>query len=437
MLLTPLRESQTEAVERALPFDGFLFLHEQRVGKTLTAIAMVDARKPRALLIACPLAAIRVWDEQLTEHLRADWPCELKIFNFEALRNRATAKRVRKWLKSVGYENCMIIIDEIHRIKRRGSKASRTLRQVSHKYCRYRIGLTGTPLGQGLEDGWAQMDLVDPSVYGTWDEFSDQYLRYGGFKGYKIIGYKRELAFKRLWHSRCYRITLQEARATKYKVLNRRVLFDLTPRNRKIYNDLEKGLTVEVNKRKIKQKLVMQSVMKCQQLTGGYLIHTDEDTLETEVLHVGNEKIDWLEEIIDDHPDEKLVIIARFVHELEAIGQMLHRRGLSFKRVSGGKDPAGNPYKFDGKFNVDVIILQIQSGIAVDMSASSIAIFYSCDYSFFTNAQVKFRILSFEKTFVTYYYLIARETVDEDLYESVKRKRKLSDVVCDHYRHRN
>ena len=89
----------------------------------------------------------------------------------------------------------------------------------------------------------------------------------------------------------------------------------------------------------------------------------------------------------------------------------------------------GRPY--DGKFNTDIIILQIQSGISIDLSESAIAIFYSSDYSFINNAQVRSRVLSYTQMLVTYYYLMAKGTVDEELYEVWRRKRKLSDVILD------
>ena len=51
MLKIELRVSQKEAVEKGMQYDGFLLIHEQRVGKTSAALAMVDRRKPDVLLI--------------------------------------------------------------------------------------------------------------------------------------------------------------------------------------------------------------------------------------------------------------------------------------------------------------------------------------------------------------------------------------------------
>ena len=50
MIKTELRNYQQEAVEAAQGFDGFALFTEQRTGKTLVSLTLVDQKKPDILL---------------------------------------------------------------------------------------------------------------------------------------------------------------------------------------------------------------------------------------------------------------------------------------------------------------------------------------------------------------------------------------------------
>ena len=99
----------------------------------------------------------------------------------------------------------------------------------------------------------------------------------------------------------------------------------------------------------------------------------------------------------------------------------------SWKTISGRSE-------FDGQFDVDVIILQIQSGEAIDLSAANTYIFYSWNHSLINFEQARFRVQAFDTGQVNYLFLIAEGTVDEDLYTAVVRKKNVSTLVCDRYR---
>lgn len=434
MLLTPPRgEYAVEALELALEFEGFLLLPEQRVGKTWISLAIADHRKPSKLLIVTRKGAIREWHKQLAEHIRIDWDCDLRIETHESFSRSKGKKAIRQWFKKTPRDECMIILDECHKIKKRGSKMGMGLRQIAKRYAKYRVGLSGTPIGEGLENGWALMDFVDPSVFGSYESFERRFLIMGGFRGLKVEGYRNKKTFRKLLASRSYRKTLREARDTPLKVRVSPRYCVMDKASYATYMDLEDGLDVIVQRKKVRLKLMMNAAGKCHQVAGGFLIRDrDDDGLKLptpDVLPMHRAKLELLGKIIRQHPGERFVISAKYKHELRAIRRVCRSLGLSTKTVRGGK-----PY--DGNFNRDVVIIQSQAGIAIDLSEASIAIFYSLDYSFIVNAQMRSRILSYTKKFARYYYLITRGTVDEDAYEAWRTKRKLSDVILDRWRRR-
>lgn len=437
MIRTPPRGPyQQEAVERALEHDGFLLLAEQRTGKCWMSLSVVDRRKPDHLWIICPIAAIKTWKEQIAQHLGVDWECKLVIINYEELAEHSQ-QYYRKAKKLVGTK--MIIADEIHKIKNRGKARSRSARVLARRF-NYRLGLTGTPWDKGIHEAWAEFNFIAPEVFGPWDSkydeetgrlleqgFVDAYCEYGGFRGMKIVGYKNEKDFYEKFHSRAFRITLREARGKERPLTLRhtKVWFDLNPESRALYSELEEKLIVEVNRKKVKVPVVVALSMKLQQIAGGFVI----DSEEKQAHQVGSEALSHLKRLANFFRTrgDKFVVVARFLHEIEAIHKMLRGLGITTKWVIGGM-----PY--DGKFDTDAILIQVQSGVAVDMGMANHTIFYSTDFSYINYDQVKFRTLNFDKPFASFYYLLARDTIAEQIYQAVRRKKNLAHLVLDKYR---
>jgi hypothetical protein len=458
VILTELRPDQREARDRALTRPGFALLPEQRVGKCLIALAVADARKPDVLVIVCPKKAIRVWRQQMKEHLKFDWPCEKTIVHYEGVCRAAKDRRWwrKRFRETWAEKTILLVVDEGHRIKGRGSMQSTMIRSLG-KVSDYRLLLTGTPVDKVVEDSWALMDFVQPGALGdTWDEFSDEYLEYETKKNKKqqrfykvIVGYRHAKKLGKILARYSYRVTLKEAQRLSgrrpYLVRRRVVRFDLAPESRRVYNELQTELEAEVNRKIVSTPLVVTLVSKLQQLTGGFLIHSEqvygEDDLPVltprgkpkifkTIIPVGREKLLELVKLIRRLPrGKKFVICVQYTHEIERIGRQVERLGRSWKVLDGSE-------YFDGTFDTDCIIMQIRSGEAVDLAKARLFFMYSWNHSNIAHEQAKFRILSFKSKIVDYVYLIANESVDEEIYQAVRHKKKLARLVIDKYRRR-
>lgn len=394
----------------------------------------------------------------MREHIKFDWPCTKILIHYEGLCR--AAKDRRYWRKQFREKwadlKVMMVVDEGHRIKGRGSMQSTMIRSVG-KMSDYRLLLTGTPVDKVMEDSWAIFDFVEPGALGdTWDEFADEYLEFkkelnkkqGRF--YKVIvGYRHTKRLARIIGRYSYRVTLREAQKRggqrPYMVRRRVVRFDLKPESRRVYNELLTELETEVNRKKVSTPLVVTLVSKLQQLTGGFLIHEeqvyDKDDLPVltprgapkffrTIIPVGREKLLELVKLIKRLPrGKKFVVCVQYRHEIEKIGRQVERLGRSWKTLAGGAD-------FDGKFDTDCIIMQIRSGEAVDLSAARKFFMYSWNHSNIAHEQARFRILSFKSRIVDYIYLMANDTVDEQIYQAVRHKKRLARLVIDKYRRR-
>lgn len=441
MLKTTLRPHQIEGVEKSLPHPGFCLFMEQRTGKTLTALAIVEKRKPRLLMIVTVKNGKKVWKDQIAEHLEIDWPMQVVITHFQEL--HLTRANWRKLFREYTKGDIMVICDESHLIKRRGSQAARIVRSLG-KLAAWRLALTGTPLSprsnlkrrkrstrlevtDGLEDIWSQFDFIDPTILGTAEEFESRYLVKGGFRGFKVVGYRNKSELRKLIEKYSYRKLLGEVQEQKTKIRRVKLKIPLTSKTRGIYEELDKKMNAFVNGVRVTIPLLAAKTQKLQQVASGFLIDRERD----KVHRIGTEKLQALErllrKIFSQGHGTKVVICAKFIPEIEAISKLISRMGLTHQLISG-KSP------FSGKFEVDVTVIQVQSGVAIDLSEADTFIFYSCSHKHTDYEQARFRVLSFDKQAVVYYYLLASDTVDEIVYEATTKKRDLTTLVLDHYR---
>lgn len=415
MIKTKLRPYQQTAVQRALEHDGFALLMDMRTGKTLTALAVAEARKDvTRVLVVCPKRAIGVWHSEIAKHLENTGK-EFKVLNYEAIAlNRKLEKELLKWGPD------LVILDEMHRIKNRTSKQAKACHRLGAAVP-YRLGLTGTAISQGPQDAFSQFKFVDPTLFpARWADFRDEYLIMGGYLGRQIIGHRQQAKFSELVHSRSYRVTLNEVTATATRVRHSKVIVDLRE-SRIPYNRLKDELVLELGGKEIQSPIIVAKLQKLQQIAGGAVLMDDGS-----VSVLGSEKLVALRNLLL-HAEGKVVIFARYLHELDRIRKLAMEMRLSTQTVCGLREYTGN-------FGCDIVIVQIQSGLAIDLSEADVAIFYSTDFSYVNFQQAKARILAHGKQRVIYYYLISKDTVDSSIYRALSRKTNVARLICDEYR---
>lgn len=443
---TRLRDYQKTARDQALAVirhgGGFGIWLEQRTGKTLVTLSIAEEIQPEVIWIICPKAAIRVWKAEIRKHLpNLPKVAIVEVHNYE----QYCIQRKEWYQKAKQTRNLMVVCDESHRIKSRGATRSRVVRRIG-SYAKYRLALTGTPIAQGIQDAWSQFNFIDPSIFGPFDDqydddnnliaegFDSRYLVHGGYKKHEIVRYRNEKEFYQKFHAHSFRRTLREVRKEPLLLHYKREQVELTRPVQRVYDRMKHELQIEVDRFKVKIKNVLACIMKLQQVTGGFVLVPDKDEYDNDtgnkpnLVPIGKEKLDKLHEVVRSLPARgKFIVIVRFIHEILAIQTYLRTLGYSVQIVRGGV-----PY--DGKFECDCLVMQIQSGIAVDMSQANTIIFYSIDFSYLNYEQARFRILSYDKPFARYIFLIARGTIDEQIYKAVTTKQNVAKLVCDTYR---
>ncbi|MDR0919622.1 MAG: SWF/SNF helicase family protein, partial [Oscillospiraceae bacterium] len=103
-----------------------------------------------------------------------------------------------------------------------------------------------------------------------------------------------------------------------------------------------------------------------------------------------------LSEIIETAQEngEKLVVIARFISEIEAIKKLLEKKKINYSAISGEtKNRAEQVQNFQENPDITVFIGQIATaGLGITLASASTLVFYSYDYNFANFEQSKARI---------------------------------------------
>ncbi|MBQ1491279.1 MAG: DEAD/DEAH box helicase, partial [Blautia sp.] len=355
-----------------------------------------------------------------------DKPLAVVIINYES------AWRMEKEL--LAFAPDLIIADEGHKIKEGRTSQSKCLHHLGDS-ARFRLLLTGTVITNKEIDVWSQYRFVDPRIFGkSFFAFRNHFFEMSGYGLHTPVFREmyREEFLKRLHHV-AFRITKEEALDLPETTEEIRYV-ELEPKARKLYAELAKESYAELETGEVSAVNILTKILRLSQLTGG---HMGDD--EGKVHLVSNAKLDALADILDVVMEEerKLVVMARFVPELDDIIGLLDKRHIGYAQVRGGvKDRTEEIRRFQEDEDCRVFVGQIAAaGLGITLTSSDVMVFYSMDYSMsnFTQAQARIHRIG-QKSTCHYLYLVAKGTIDERVLTALRGKMDLARMLVDDYR---
>ena len=329
----------------------------------------------------------------------------------------------------------VIIADEGHKIKSPSTKASKVMAKLA-SVASYRLLLTGTLVTNHAEDVFSPYRFLNREIFGN--SFFAWRTRYFDSYGYGNYLYRlkksTEAEFLEKVHSIAFRATKEECLDLP-PITEITRMVDLEPSAMKVYQDLKNDSFAQLSKGEVTAPNVLTRLLRLSQLTGGYIGGDDNPKPQ----YISSAKLNVLAELIDTakHDGQKIVIIARFIAEINAIKQQLTNMGIKFAAISGEtKDRAKQVRQFQENAVTTVFVGQIATaGMGITLTAASIMIFYSLSYSSSDFEQAKARIHRSGQTQpCTYYYLLARKTVDEKILKCLHDKTDLARTLIDDFR---
>lgn len=180
------------------------------LGKTIQTIGTIkwyiENKNVHKILIICKKSIKKQWIDEIQKFTDLD-----KVFfmektgataaqrkkayaNFNTEQNAILVTNYHTFLNDTALFQQMnidfVVIDEVHSIKGRTGKMNNNISLITQG--RPTVFLTGTPIMSRPEDIFGIVQMVSPSYFGTWTEFSKRYLTidvYGKF-GPRVVGAK-------------------------------------------------------------------------------------------------------------------------------------------------------------------------------------------------------------------------------------------------------
>ena len=434
---------------------GFALLMEMGTGKSLTSIIIAgklyQEEKIKRVLIVAPLSILGVWEQEFMKF--ANFSYELNVLTGSLANKKKQlstfSKDGRLKVAIVNYESAwrmkedllkfdadLIIADEGHKLKDNRSSQSKGMQELGDK-ARYKLLLTGTVITNKEIDIFSQYRFLDRTIFGdSFYKWRNCYFTMGGYGLHTPI-FKKQLTdeFQNKFMSIAYRVRKDECLDLPPITEEVRAL-ELEPEAQKIYKQLEDEMFARFkDDKELTVTNVLTKILRLSQVTGGYLPN-DNDTESTNISSV---KMQALIDIIDSakQEDKKIVIIARFNNELDAIENMLVLKKIKYSVVRGNvKDRDEQIRKFQENPDCKVFVGQIATcGLGITLTSASIMVFYSLDYSMSNYEQCKARIhRAGQKENCHYIYLVCKNTVDRKVLRALRSKIDLAKSLVDDFR---
>lgn len=432
-------------MQRALagPDGGVGLFAGMGTGKTLTAAAMVAAREWDRVLIVSPPSMLNTWADTIAAET-GRYPVVLS----GSTASRATC--VNEWNGGCGavfitnYEGAWrgdfgnallafgfdaVILDEAQKIKAPGSKVSKFFARLG-RVVPYRIALTGTPAHDKITDVYGIYRFLDPGIFGTnHDRFLNEFtIRRPTSTGVMyVVGYQNQEELTRRMYQVAFRVP--ESVLTLPESVDTIRSLTLPGPARKSYRELENDLVTQLKGEDIIAGNVLTQLLRLQQVAAGFL---PDPTGEDGDVLIHNEKTIALNELFEEIPDgEPIVVFGRFRNDLGMIREAACLAGRDYLEESG-RAHEWRTWQNE-RTGGEVIGVQIAAGSAgIDLTRSRYAIYYSHGLSLGDYEQSRRRILRPGQTRpVVYSHLLARQTVDEKVYQALSTKADLARSVVD------
>lgn len=427
-------------------------LADMGTGKSMMTIAItgtLEADKGiKRMLVVCPKSIVGVWEEEFRKF--ADYKYALTVLDGTMEKKKATFVYMQGsalQIIVVNYESCwrleteiakwkpdIIVCDESSKIKTPSTSQSKALHRLG-KQSRYNMILTGTPITGSPLDIFSQYKFLDESIFGgSFYLFRNRYAVMGGYQNRMVIGYRHMDELVSKVHDIAYRIKIEDAVELPPFIDQTRTI-TLEPKAQSIYRALEQDCYAELSNCEVTARNVLTQLLRLAQCTGGFI----KGDITAEATQVSGAKLDALEDIVDTclEEEKKVVVFARFVPEIEAIAAMLKRKKIGYSLIYGATtDRAEQVKQFQEDPNIKVFIGQLQTtGMGLTLTASSVAVFYSLDFSYANYEQSRARIHRIgQKQKCLYIHLVCKGTVDEKVLNALKHKGDIAKIMVDDWR---
>ena len=397
---------------------------------------ILDSFLVRKVLVIAPLrVAIDTWPAEIEKW---DHLCGLTYtmaVGSEAQRKAALLQKADiyiinrenvDWLvnrSGLPFDYDMVVIDELSSFKSHQAKRFKSLMKVRPKAKRI-VGLTGTPSSKGQMDLWAEFRLLDMGHrLGRFiGRYREDYFVPDKRNQQIVFSYKPKPGAEEAIYRRISDITIS-MKNTDYLKLPELVMNEVTvklsDKEADYYQTLQQELVLPLKGKEIDAVNAAALSGKLLQMANGAVY--DEDGA---VVQIHDRKLDALEDLIEAANSKPVLVAYWFKHDLERILKRFPAEKLdstgSIKRWNEGEIPLA-------------VIHPASAGHGLNLQAGgSTLIWFGLTWSLELYQQTNARLWrQGQKDTVVIHHIITKDTIDEDVMRSLKRKDKTQNALIE------
>nr|DAN48615.1 MAG TPA: Chromatin remodeling complex ATPase [Caudoviricetes sp.] len=409
------------------------------LGKTITTLTainelMYDSFEISKVLIIAPLrVAQSTWKEEIEkwDHLnllRYSIAVGDEKERLKALKQNSDIYIINRenvdWLvtkSGIDFNFNMLIIDELSSFKSHTSKRFKSLLKIRPYFERV-VGLTGTPSSNGLMDLWAEFRVLDLGErlgrYIT--HYRNEFFLPDKRNGAIIFSYKPQPNAEERIYRRLADMTIS-MKSTEYLKMPELILneleINLDEEDQIKYKKFKKEMVMTIQEKEIDAINAASLSNKLIQLANGSIYDEDKKFYE-----VHNKKLDKLEEIIESANGKPVLVAYWFKADKERI-----EKRFKVREIKTADDIK--------QWNMGMIGLALihpaSAGHGLNLqSGGSTLVWFSLTWSLELYQQTNARLYrQGQKDTVVIHHLITKNTIDEDIMKSLKRKDKTQEAL--------
>ena len=440
----PLYPYQRQGMLHLAFTERALLADEMGLGKTIQAVAacalLLRLNKIRRVLIVTPASLKSEWEEQIGKF--TDLATEVV---FGPPRKRRQAYTEGAFFTLVNYEQVLrdysainermqpdvVILDEAQRIKNWNTKTAQAVKRLNSRYA---FVLTGTPIENRIDDLYSIVNFIDPARLGPLFRFNREYYQFnekGRPAGYQNLDHL---------HQRVRPLMIRRRKTDVETELPERsdknLFIPMSSLQTRQYREHETAVSRLIhlaNRRPLRQeerdRLQRQLAMMRMLCDTPYILDPE---------HKVCPKLGEIEKLLDEvlsDPDVKVVIFSEWVRMLELVRESCDKRAINSVWHTGSvpqQKRRDEINRFKNAPEARVFLSSDSGGVGLNLQNASVVI--NCDLPW-NPAKLEQRIArvwrKHQQRPVTVINLVAEQTIEHRMLETLAHKQGLADAVLD------
>lgn len=404
-----------------------LIADEMGLGKTIEALAYINQHKElRPAIIICPASLKINWEREAKKWLDDGEritvvdskngiinPSTIYIINYDI---------VKKYLGSLMLlEAKLLILDESHYIKTHDSQRTKLVTDLSRKIP-HRILLTGTPVLNRPKELFPQLNVIDPNKFNNFFPYAIKFC--GAYKG----DYGWDFSGATNLHELNELLKIILIRRKKADVLQelpekRRVTIQLEIDNEAEYNQAVRDVIGYLRMKKGDAAADAASRAEA--------IRRIESLKELAVKGKMESLYKWIDDFLES--DEKLVLFASHYIPINLIYKRYRNIAVRLTGEDSQDVRQDAVDRFQNNPDVKLFIGNMKAaGVGITLIAASNVTFIELDWTPAIHQQAEDRCHRIgQKNAITAYYLLAKNTIDEEIIRLLEKKSYNIDALLD------